>query len=128
MTEVIQNTNSSFRGRSLLRLALNGYTQIQIKKILFPIMNFRFSYLSWISSTLTEFRQRNSVPKASICSLSGMNAVQKFALLGLPNESHVSLVRDISLSLNMTYIYLSLQAKRSNDSFSKINKNISNHY
>ena len=33
----------SFRGRSLLRLALNGYTQIQIEKILFPIMNFRFS-------------------------------------------------------------------------------------
>mgnify|MGYP004657341101 CR=1 FL=1 len=27
----------------LLRLALNGYTQIQIEKILFPIMNFRFS-------------------------------------------------------------------------------------
>lgn len=44
------------------------------------------------------------------------------------DESHVSLVRDISLSLNMTYIYLSLQAKRSNDSFSKINKNISNYY
>ena len=35
--------NASFRGRSLLRLALNGYTQIQIEKILFPIMNFRFS-------------------------------------------------------------------------------------
>ena len=33
----------SFRGRYLLRLALNGYTQIQIEKILFPIMNFRFS-------------------------------------------------------------------------------------
>ena len=33
----------SFRGRRLLRLALNGYTQIQIEKILFPIMNFRFS-------------------------------------------------------------------------------------
>ena len=35
--------HTSFRGRSLLRLALNGYTQIQIEKILFPIMNFRFS-------------------------------------------------------------------------------------
>ena len=33
----------SFRGRSLLRLALNGYTQIQIEKMLFPIMNFQFS-------------------------------------------------------------------------------------
>ena len=32
-------------------------------------------------------------------------------------ESHVNLVRDISLSLNMTYIYLSLQAKRSNPAF-----------
>ena len=57
----------SFRGRRLLRLALNGYTQIQIEKILFPIMNFRFS------------------PSAR-----------------LAEESHVSLVRDISLSLNMT--------------------------
>ena len=66
-----------------LRLALNGNTPNQIEKILFLIMNFRFSCLSWISSTLTEFRQMNSVPKASICSLSGMNAVQKFALLGL---------------------------------------------
>ena len=74
------------QSRYLLRLALNGYTQIQIEKILFPIMNFRFSHLSWISSMLTEFRQRNSVPKASICSLFGMNAVQKFALLGLPKN------------------------------------------
>ena len=31
------------QSRYLLRLALNGYTQIQIEKILFPIMNFRFS-------------------------------------------------------------------------------------
>ena len=66
-----------------LRLALNGNTPNQIEKILFLIMNFRFSCLSWISSTLTEFRQMNSVPKASICSLSDKNAVRKFALLGL---------------------------------------------
>ena len=57
----------SFRERSLLRLALNGYTQIQIEKMLFPIMNFRFS------------------PSAR-----------------LADESHANLVRDISLSLNMT--------------------------
>ena len=57
----------SFRGRSLLRLALNGYTQIQIEKILFSIMNFRFS------------------PSAR-----------------LAEESHTSLVRDISLLFNMT--------------------------
>ena len=39
---------SVIQGR-LLRLALNGYTQIQIEKILFPIMNFRFSpYLEFL--------------------------------------------------------------------------------
>ena len=54
------------------------------RKNTFSDYEFSIFTLSWISSMLTEFRQRNSVPKASICSLSGMNAVQKFALLGLP--------------------------------------------
>ena len=42
---------------------------------------FQTEKLSWISSTLTEFRPRNFVPIASICSLSGINAVQKFAFV-----------------------------------------------
>ena len=42
----------------LLRLALNGYTQIQIEKILFPIMNFRFSP----SARLAEESQTNLTP------------------------------------------------------------------
>ena len=56
------------------------------RKAWFPIRACQLSLrscLSWISSTLTEFQQRNFVPIASICSLSGINAVQKFALLGL---------------------------------------------
>ena len=56
------------------------------RKNTFSDYEFSIFTLSWISSMLTEFRQRNSVPKASICSLSGMNAVQKFALLGLPKN------------------------------------------
>ena len=43
MTWQSKTPKQSFRGCSLLHLALNGYTQIQIEKILFPIMNFRFS-------------------------------------------------------------------------------------
>ena len=65
--EESHTTLKVIQSRYLLRLALNGYTQIQIEKILFPIMNFRFS------------------PSAR-----------------LVEESHVRLVRDISLSLNMT--------------------------
>ena len=49
------------------------------RKNTFSDYEFSIFTLSWISSTLTEFRQRNFVPKASICSLSGMNGVQKFA-------------------------------------------------
>ena len=97
----IQNTKSSFRA-DRRRISCKPKQVIQRAKLTMPrtkrvhsnsnrkniFYDYEFSIftLSCISSTLTEFRQRNSVPKASICSLSGMNAVQKFALLGLPKN------------------------------------------
>ena len=91
----IQNTKSSFRiSYKLIRHSEPLSTTPRTKRVhsnsnrknTFSDYEFSIFTLSWISSMLTEFRQRNSVPKASICSLSGMNAVQKFALLGLPKN------------------------------------------
>ena len=95
----------SFRGRKLLRLALNGYTQIQIEKILFPIMNFRFSpCLEFLPRSQsfgkgTPFQKPQSVRypawmpyRNSLCS----------ACRRISCKVNSKPVKNLSLSLNMT--------------------------
>ena len=78
--------SKSFRGRSLLCLALNGYTQIQIEKIFFTIMNFRFSPCLVFLPRSQSFGKGTPFQKPQSVHYPAWMTVQKFALLGLPKN------------------------------------------